>query len=288
MSPKRKGPKRKTKPAKPKAPDTGFGTLADQVKSVRRDLRAERRPEEELREARRKADRAARAAAGQTKPDQPKRRLTRDELMAEAFGAIGEQFTGAEKYLGDGFDASNVELIEERSIDARDGGGAMPNDGLSADDLLFAELMAADVARMDSKKTALAEREWAGVKWRTQTEIASLTADDLARLEITSKQRDLLRRSRKTTMQVVKLRYLRKRDALADIEAFVYGCYGRDERFARVIHGKGRQSAGDPVLKPAVVAWCEGEGAKWVRAWAPEIDTTGQFGSLVVELHRRR
>lgn len=296
MSPKRKGKKRRSStPAKKKESPDGFGTLAEQVKAARRDLRAERREtarqEEEAKaaeRARREEEARRRGREPEPEDDRPKRSLTRDELMAEAFDALDGSFSGAEKYLGDGYKASDVLIVEDRDfppdVEGDDAGSA---GGLTRDDLLFAEAMAADVQRLESKKAALAERDWSGVKWQTQAEIESLTAADLERLSITPEQRDLLKRSRKTQMQVVHLRYLKKRDAMSDLEAFIRGCFGRSERFARVVHGKGRQSEGDPVIKPAVIAWCDGAGSMWVKAWAPEIDHTGRFGSVVIELRRR-
>lgn len=295
MSPKRKGKKRRnTTPAKKKESPDGFGTLAEQVKAARRDLRAERRETARQEEEAKAAERARRAEEARRRgrepepeDNRPKRALTRDELMAEAFDAIGDTFSGTEKYLGDGYKASDVVIVEDREFPPDVEGTETGGDGLTRDDLLFAEAMAADVQRLESKKAALAERDWSGVKWQTQAEIESLTAADLERLSITPEQRDLLKRSRKSQMQVVHLRYLRKRDAMSDLEAFIRGCYGRGERFARVVHGKGRQSEGDPVIKPAVIAWCEGAGAMWAKAWAPEIDHTGRFGSVVIELRRR-
>lgn len=271
--------RRKKKGAEPpKSPpkDEGFGTLAEQVKAARRDLRAERRSAE--------ARAPSKPATPAPPPEPPKRRMTEQELMAAAFDAVGKEFSGAEKYLGEGYDARDVELVSpEPAAPAL----AAPDDGVTAEDLVFLEAMTASVRRMEDARSQLVDKDWVGVRWRTEAEIASLDAAELERLELTPAQRDLLRRSRKTPMQVVNVRYFRRGEALGEVEAFVRDCAGRGERFVRVVHGKGRQSEGDPVLKPAVITWCEGPGHRWVRAWAPEIDQSGRFGSLVLELLNR-
>lgn len=262
----------------PKSED-GFGTLAAQVKAARRNLRQVRRADAEQtrrEQARRAAD---------PPPEKPRRRLTEEELMAEAFDSLGDGFSGSEKYLGEGFDASDVEVVAPDEPEAPATG---PEDDLTTQDLVFLEAMSAEVQRLEDHRTALRDKEWAGVSWRTEAEIVSLSAEDLERLELSHEQRELLRRSRKVTMQVVNVRRFRRGEAIGEVEAFVRDCVRRGDRFVRVVHGKGRHSEGEPVLKPAVIRWCEGAGSRWVRAWAPEIDRSGRFGSLVVELRRDR
>lgn len=274
---RKKGKKRRGNQPQAKPKEEGFGTLAGQLQGVRKELKATRRAE--AKESRR----AALARASEPPPEKPKRKLTEEELMAEAFGALDETFSGAAKYVGEGYDVSDVELVRAEP-EAAPGRAADDADDVTADDLVFLEAMAAEVQRYENKKAALRDKDWSGVSWHSAAQIESFTAEELERLELDGAQRDLLRRSRKVRMHVVNVRRFRRSEAIGEVEAFIRDCVRRGDRFARVIHGKGRQSEGDPVLKPAVIRWCEGAGATWVRAWAPEIDQSGRFGSLVVEL----
>ncbi|MCB9506770.1 MAG: Smr/MutS family protein [Myxococcales bacterium] len=213
----------------------------------------------------------------------PRQRMTLEEAMEAAFNAAGPD-AAASKYLGEGFrlDADIVEPV--RSEPAANVAPETTGEALSGDDLEFLVAMAGKVERQRS--TELEEKAWAGATWRTEAQLASLTAAELHTLDLTGAQRDLLRRARKTQTPELNVRHLRRHEAIADVQAFVTAQYATSTRFVRIIHGKGRQSVGDAVLKPALVRWCEDEGSRWVRAWAPEIDATGQFGSLVAELRR--
>lgn len=271
MARKKKKKKRGTAPAAPK-PETGFGTLKDQVKSARRDLRATRR------------DNAWPVEVPTTPappPPPPKRRITEGELMNEAFDALAEAFSGVEKYTGRGYVAEDVELVSEiPELEP-----VTEKDNAAAEDLLFLEAMAAGVERMDAARDALSQKDWAGAGWRTESQLAALSAEELKYLEMTQEHRELLRRSRVAgKMHVLNIRRLRLRDAKGEVEAFVRERVRSRSRFARIVHGKGLQSKDVAVLKPEVIKWCEGEGSTWVLAWAPEVDRSGQFGSLVIEL----
>ena len=56
----------------------------------------------------------------------------------------------------------------------------------------------------------------------------------------------------------------------------------RSQRYLRVITGKGVQSAGEPVLKRALVIWCMSHDIPW----APELLSDGSFGSFVIHVLR--
>jgi DNA-nicking Smr family endonuclease len=252
---------------------SGFGTLANQVKSVRRELRADRR----------EGGRALEPPAA-PEPPPPKRRLTEAELMAESFDLLASAFSGVEKYTGRGHVADDVELISE-SLPAPTETSA---DGeVSGDDLLFLEAMATGVERIDAARDALQQKEWGGAAWRTEAQLAALTSAELKFLDLTPAHRELLKRSRaEAPIPVLNIRRYALREAMGEVDAFVRDCAAKRIRFARIVHGKGRESKGSAVLKPEVVRWCEGVGDSWVRGWAPEVDRSGQFGSLVIELRR--
>jgi DNA-nicking Smr family endonuclease len=270
---RKKKKKRKGTPTPPK-PETGFGTLKNQVKSARRDLRADRRENARPSEV---------PSTPAPPPKPPKRRLTEEQLMTEAFDTLAEAFSGVEKYTGRGYVADDVELVSEiPEVEP-----PSEADDSTAADLLFLEAMATGVERMDAARDALSQKEWAGAAWRTEAQLAALSADELKYLEMTTEHRELLRRSRASGhMRVLNIRRFRLRDAKGEVDAFVRECARSNQRFARIVHGKGRQSKDVAILKPEVVKWCEGEGAPWVLSWAPEVDRSGQFGSLVVELRK--
>jgi DNA-nicking Smr family endonuclease len=204
--------------------------------------------------------------------------------MSETFNLLSSAFSGVEKYSGRGYVADDVELVSESLQEepvARGEGGE------AADDLLFLEEMATGVDRMDAARDALRGKEWAGASWSTQAQLAALTAEELKFLELTPAHRELLSRSRGDgPMPVLNIRRFGLREAMGEVEAFIRDCASKEHRFARIVHGKGRHSKDDAVLKPAVIRWCDGAGAAYVRAWAPENDRSGQFGSMVIQFRR--
>ncbi len=75
-----------------------------------------------------------------------------------------------------------------------------------------------------------------------------------------------------------------RRTALARLESFVDQHWQGKLRFVRIIHGRGLRSEIEPVLKPAVLSWLEGPGRHLVRGYVPERVSSGDYGSLIVEL----
>ncbi|MGB1015454.1 MAG: Smr/MutS family protein, partial [Nannocystaceae bacterium] len=88
-------------------------------------------------------------------------------------------------------------------------------------------------------------------------------------------------------LPVLNIRQLPRDRALEQVATFLAQQRQAGKKFVRVITGKGLSSRGDPVLKPAVIAYCEGPGATDVTAWAPERDRQGAFGSIVIRLRSR-
>jgi DNA-nicking Smr family endonuclease len=114
--------------------------------------------------------------------------------------------------------------------------------------------------------------------------LSRLSAEELMEPTLTDEQRDTLKRSRSQRLPTLNIRHLRRTEALTQVEVFVRTARVDGHRFVRVIHGKGRQSAGEPVLKRAVIEWSDGPGGLVVRRWAPETDRSGGFGCIVLEL----
>jgi DNA-nicking Smr family endonuclease len=105
----------------------------------------------------------------------------------------------------------------------------------------------------------------------------SLTADQSRVLE---DARAALRQAR---LREINVRQLTREVALAKLEANVATCQDEGIRYMRVITGKGTHSAGEPVLKRALVEWCVTQGA----VYAPEILPDGTFGSFLLRLPRK-
>lgn len=257
--------------SKPKQ-DDGFGTFADLLgRTVPKD---ETPPKPERREA---------EPPPKPPPPTPARRLTPEELMAEAFEAAGGADTYSAKYRGQGFDAGDVEVA------APGDDQAIPVDeraDLDPDALMFEAALGGAIQPMQDRDryAMLDDHEWVGLSWRDARELATLSAEELMEPELTAAQRRLLKQSRGEHVAVLNIRGNTKAEAMGEVEAFVRAQCADGASWARVITGKGKQSAGAPVLKPAVIAWCEGEGAVLVRAWAPETDRSGNYGSVLLAL----
>ena len=274
--------KRRSQDSRPKprasSAEDGFGTLAAKLKA------ANVAPPDDGPTA---VDRYKRQA-----PPEPVRKPTRKvseaDLMREAFEAAGQGGL-IDKFGNAGYDAGDVEVVDKRRQAEPEPVPVAP-DGLTDEDLLFFEAVGGDVRPMERDKLAdLKGRDWVGARWATEHELTTLTPEELKEPRLTGEQRDRLRRSRKgPTMNVLNIRRLKRREAMAEVEAFVAGARADGDRFVRIVTGKGKQSAGDPVLKPAVIKWCHGPGSSWVAGWAPETDRSGQYGSVVLELRRTK
>ena len=68
------------------------------------------------------------------------------------------------------------------------------------------------------------------------------------------------------------------------LEAFVLTRQKEGAKFVRIIHGKGKNSADGPVLRPLVSQWVEAS-VRCIGCF-PEIDVDGDHGVTVVELKR--
>ena len=228
-------------------------------------------------------------------PEPPARRqVTADELMREAFEAAGATpGLHARKFSGQGYTAEpELDIIDERDpepdlapVPTSDDDGAP----LSGEAIMFYELMnTSGVQALETRVRTLRAAMEPGLRWRDEVELSSLSPDELAEPTLTGAQRDLLRRSRREgAITTISIRMLRRAEAIAEVEATVHAARQRQQRFVRVITGKGRHSSGPPVLKPAVVEWAErGRGHSLVLGWAPETDRSGAWGAVVLELTR--
>lgn len=110
----------------------------------------------------------------------------------------------------------------------------------------------------------------------------------LSEVDLAASHKQLLKRyeRRKRDRQIpeLNLRGDTLDDALRQLELFAHKSWKEERGFIRIIHGKGMNSEGDPVIKPAVLKWLEGPGFRYVRGYAPEVGRSGNYGAVIVEL----
>jgi DNA-nicking Smr family endonuclease len=121
-----------------------------------------------------------------------------------------------------------------------------------------------------------------GAAWAD--DIAAVPGDWLEHPQLSAAQQQLLARARRRAPASLNLRRLDRETALRHVELFVRACQARRVAWCRLITGKGIGSVGEPVLKRAVLEWCRGPGRTRVLEWAPELDSHGEWGVLVVRL----
>jgi DNA-nicking Smr family endonuclease len=217
-------------------------------------------------------------------------RLTIEEAMRKAFQAVeaGNVYDG--KYLGVGLSLGDViiydplhdpNLMLADAVDA----SLLPDAPASPDEALFRDLVGTVDRRVHEKHIKhLQNRDWVGFRWRSVNDLDKLTNEQLGEPDLSDPQRKLLRRSRKFPIREMTVRLQTLEQAMIAVDLFVRRSQADSVEFVRIITGKGIRSADGPVLKPAVIAWCQDIGRTWVRAWAPETDRSGDFGSIVLEL----
>lgn len=72
--------------------------------------------------------------------------------------------------------------------------------------------------------------------------------------------------------------------AISQVGDFVRAKWEDGRQFVRIVPGRGQNSDGPPVLKPAVLKWLENQGRRFIRGYIPERNVAGDYGSLLVEL----
>jgi len=219
------------------------------------------------------------------------RQVTASDLMAEAFEAAGDAGLWEAKFQGRGYTADDVEVVDDEPADGRDdaparSGSGPALDAMTPEERMFLDAMGGDIEVLDDRDryADLSDHSFVGASWRDEVELTRMSADALMEPSLTAEQRDTLKRSRKHRLPTLNVRHLSRADALTQVDVFVRSSRIDRHRFVRVIHGKGKQSVGEPVLKRAVIEWCDGSGSLLVKRWAPETDRSGNFGCVVIEL----
>lgn len=269
------------------AESDGLGTLGDLL-----GRRAEPRRSESSQTTGTAKTTTASAAAESSETTAPTaRRLTASDLMAEAFEAAGDAALWEAKFEGRGYDARDVEVVDGPNGDstptrssAEATGPTM--DAMTPEERMFLDAMGGEVQRLDDRDryADLTDHSFVGASWRDEVELTRLSADELMVPTLTAEQRETLKRSRRDRLPTLNIRHMNRSDALTSVDVFVRTNRIDGHRFVRIIHGKGRQSVGEPVLKRAVLDWCGGDGGLLVKRWAPETDRSGNFGCVVLEL----
>lgn len=106
--------------------------------------------------------------------------------------------------------------------------------------------------------------------------------------ELTDEQRALLkevdRRGPRSSLPATNLRGMSRDVALGALESAYKHAQRHNQRYIRVITGKGIRSVAEPVLKVALVQWCTAMSVRY----APEVLVDGTCGSFILHVVRQK
>ncbi|MEE9385892.1 MAG: Smr/MutS family protein [Nannocystaceae bacterium] len=191
------------------------------------------------------------------------RRLTEGELMQLAFERAGDGAAGLE--------LDRIVIVRRRVAPHE----ARPTERAR---LPAAALSGPAPARVGAA-SELQRQAWAGKSWGDHVDGAIF-----ARASGAEDRRRLGAALRAPQLPQLNLRRLAYPAALTQLARFVALCREQGCSLLRVIPGKGINSPGEPVIKPAVEDWCRARLDDLVAGWSPEYDEDGSYGSIIVEL----
>lgn len=293
---KRKKNRGKSGSSKPPQLDLDYNPFAG-LKGQRDEMRAQataaKEAEERARVARaREAEEARQRARPMVAAEQYVARgnvqMTDEEMFEAAVKGLDRSQVSAGKYGDGGPLTSHVLPPKPEPPKQTDPYG-------DADDL-FAREFGGDVRRVEDKyfvaEAATKLDIDALYKFRQRSETAkgpsreALLAEllqqggpSLSRAQIQILEQGQRREKQHGKLPVINLRGMSQSTALHALENGIGG-----RQYLRVITGKGLQSAGEPVLKKALVVWCLSHGV----GWAPELYSDGTFGSFVIHKPKKR
>jgi len=188
------------------------------------------------------------------------------------------------------FDPEEVEIVEQRSRPAKKKAvaRARTSSGVPQPEPVGPAPVDPEVIRereaFASRQASVQEfkeRSWAPAGWSDAP--LQPPAD---RAALSDEERRIITAARRSSPPTLRLRGLRRSAALEALCDFVSLHHAAGRRYVRVVTGKGIGSPGEPVLKHSFVAWCAGEGALWVRGYAPDRDMSLEFGAFILALRR--
>jgi len=272
-------------------------TFSDQLKKIKKDL--ENQEKAGKKRAIEKMARPPKATKPpQKSPEKPvpapvENNLSDEELFAQSIAGIGKSEVYKGKF-GDPMDRWEPQKETDKKLEAK----TLAEEAEArqfVEELREQRTFEQVVGKLDkrfkgekyhvpNKATALA------AETPLHTESLALDSDGLRSVEVTHAHRELLKRAdvhrKEKRIPELNLRGRTKDDALLRLEGFLDIARRRGDRYGRVIHGKGKGSQDDPVIKPAVLIWCEGPGAKFVAGYAPEVSEDGDYGSIMLEFRK--
>lgn len=271
------------------------GALADKLADL--DLELSESPGDEKPEAAKEKPRKKPKPAPTPKPEHK----SDEELFAEAVENIdrAEVFRGKYGVPGDDWEpgqdavaqaAAEVEAQVEEEIDEEEFREQVK-------ELQDKRLMEHFVGEMDQRFTSGKYRE---KKRRSDfdeesdagfsTPLLPRDGEGLREVSLDGSQKKLLKsfnkHARQNRIPEINLRGDTREQAIERLDTFVPNCHRRGDPFVRIICGRGKNSAGDPIIKPAVLDWIESAGKEIVKGFAPEVQPSGDYGSLVIEFDK--
>jgi len=272
-------------------------TFSDQLKKIKKDLENQEKSvkKQAIEKMARppKAPKPVQKTKGHAAPQPAESHLSDDELFAQSIAGIGKNEVYRGKF-GDPLDKwepqKEVDKKAEAKTHAEEAEARQFVEELR-EQRTFEEVVGKLDKRFKGEKYHVPNKATAiAAATPLHTESLALDSDGLRSVEVTPAHRELLKRAdiyrKEKRIPELNLRGRTKDDALLRLEGFLDIARRRGDRYGRVIHGKGKGSQDDPVIKPAVLIWCEGPGAKFVAGYAPEVSDDGDYGSIMLEFRK--
>jgi len=237
---------------------------------------------------------------GARAPEQTPRKSD-EELFVEALEGIdrGDVFRGKYGVPGDDWQPGQ-DAIERAAEEVEAQAGPDVDDDEMREqvkELQDKHLLEHFVGQMDERysgsKYRQKQRRTSAEEPEKQFSTPSLPRDGegLREVQLESAQRKLLdaynKHARKTRIPEINIRGDHREEAIERLDTFLPNCHQRGDRFVRIICGRGKNSEGDPILKPTVIEWIETTGKTMVKGYAPEVLPSGDYGSIIVEFESK-
>lgn len=213
-----------------------------------------------------------------------KKQLDEKEIMATAFQALS---TGEVELEWD-----ELQIVQTGERPPPD---ASPPPPPPAPALPSPQGLHAEPPHKKAPTPALDPSQWQGRGWDKQ-DLLSASAEHLAahnpfaKVEhhrLSTLQQALLERVAKlppSQLLELNLRHQNRKTALDQLRRAVAQMRRLDQRYLRIITGKGIGSAGAPVLRQEVIHWCSLQANRHALQWTPEAENSREYGAILVDL----